>query len=268
VKSTVIKRRISDKIAPGFVMTSDLSPSTDERLDYVATGACHRAEARGFGPDQALEDWLAVSHLPVMGPGVRHRLSRYESVTQDGIAAQLAAAEARIAELESALRKASEIASHDPLTGALNRRGMIEAFTREAARARRASQPLALALIDLDDFKHVNDRHGHAVGDAALVHLTRVIAETLRPTDICCRLGGEEFVVMMPDSDCVAAGRALARLQVAIAAQPVPDTSVTLAFSAGVVLGLSGESLEQMLARADRAVYRAKAAGKRRIVTN
>jgi diguanylate cyclase len=143
---------------------------------------------------------------------------------------------------------------------------MTEAFAREAARALRSGQPLALALIDLDDFKRVNDQHGHAVGDAALVHLTRVIGETLRPTDLCGRLGGEEFVLVMPGSDHEAAKRALARLQAAIAKQPVAHTQVTLAFSAGLVLGQQSESLEQMLARADRAVYRAKAAGKRCVV--
>jgi diguanylate cyclase len=201
-----------------------------------------------------------------MLPVVRQRVSPFEALQRSRVASRLAAAEVRIAELEAALREAGEIARHDPLTAALNRRGLSEAFAREAARARRTGQPLAIALLDLDDFKRVNDRHGHAVGDAALVHLTRVLAETLRPTDLCCRLGGEEFVVVMPGADRAAANGALARLQAAIAARPVAGTPVTLAFSAGVVLSQDGEALEQLLDRADQAVYRAKAAGKRRIV--
>jgi diguanylate cyclase len=202
-------------------------------------------------------------------PATRHRnrFDRFDSSMQDGAAAELAAANARIAMLESALREARDVASHDPLTGAFNRRGMTEAFAREAARAQRSGHPLALALIDLDDFKRVNDQHGHAVGDAALVHLTRVIGETLRPTDLCGRLGGEEFVLVMPGSDHAAAQHALSRLQAAIAAQPVAHTQVTLAFSAGLVLGQGSESLEHMLARADSAVYRAKAAGKGCVVS-
>jgi diguanylate cyclase len=220
---------------------------------------------------RSLRRYLAVkprlSCLATNETSIRHRPMRAESAQRHGLAADLLAAEARIAELESALRHADQIGSHDPLTGALNRRGMSEAFAREVARARRTGQSLALALIDLDDFKGVNDRHGHAVGDAALVHLTRVIGETLRPTDLCCRLGGEEFVLLMPGSARGAARQALTRLAAALANRPVGGTQVTLAFSAGVVLGKTGEGLEEMLARADQAVYRAKAAGKGCVVT-
>ena len=221
---------------------------------------------------RSLRRYLAVkprpSCLPAGETAARHRPLRAESAQRHGLAAELLAAEARIAELESALRQANETGSHDPLTGAFNRRGMHEAFAREAARARRNGQPLAMALIDLDDFKAVNDRHGHAAGDAALVHLTRVIAETLRPTDLCCRLGGEEFVLVMPGSTRAAAKQALLRLAGALAARPVAGSGIALAFSAGVVLAKAAESIEQMLARADQAVYRAKAAGKGRVVVS
>lgn len=205
--------------------------------------------------------------LPVMNPVVRERSSRNDSLLHDLAVHQLAAAEARIAELEAALREARDIASHDPLTGVLNRRGLQEAFSREKARARRGEQPLALALIDLDDFKCINDTHGHALGDAALVHLTRVIGQTLRPTDVCSRLGGEEFVLIMPGSDLAAARKALARLQEALAAQAVPGTVIRLSFSAGVAAVADGEALEESLERADRGVYQAKLAGKRRVIS-
>jgi diguanylate cyclase len=206
-----------------------------------------------------------TSHSPLTKQLARPKAIHNKSVTHDSIALALASAEDRIAELESALREAGENASRDPLTGVFNRRGMVEIFARESSRAQRAGQPFALALIDLDDFKSINDNFGHGAGDAALAHLTRVIAQTLRPTDLCCRWGGEEFVVILPSADRASAKRALARVQAAIAAQPVAGTTVTLAFSAGVVLSQGHESLEHLLALADRAVYRAKAAGKRRI---
>jgi diguanylate cyclase len=204
------------------------------------------------------------SRLPVLEPLARNKAASHPSARRQGVASLLVAAQARIAELETALREVGEHASHDALTGVLNRRGLLDVFARETARARRNGQPLALALIDLDDFKAINDRHGHAAGDAALLHLTRVLAKTLRPTDVCSRWGGEEFVVLMPGADRAAAKRALARVQKAIAGHAMVPP-LALFFSAGVVVGASGESLEQLLARADRAVYRAKAAGKRRI---
>lgn len=225
---------------------------------YFETDLPDSDDGAGSGPLQP---------LPLVAPLVREPVIRYRNQLRDGVARRLAEAEARIVELESALRKAGEIASHDPLTGALNRRGLNEAFARETARTTRTGLPLILVLVDLDDFKAVNDRHGHAVGDAALVHLMRVMVRTLRPTDVCCRLGGEEFVILMPACERAAAEKAMARLQAVLGARPVPGAPVTLAFSAGVVLARNGESLGQMLVRADQRVYRAKAAGKGRVVS-
>lgn len=208
---------------------------------------------------------VQASRLRVADPMDRRKAVLPQGVRQDAVAMRLAAAEARIAELESALREAGEHASHDPLTGALNRRGLQEAFTRESARAQRTGEPLAVILLDLDDFKNINDQYGHAIGDATLIHLTKVIAETLRPTDICCRWGGDEFVVLMPGADREVAKRALARVQSIIVTLSDITTPVSLTFSAGVVLSQDRESLEQLLLRADRAIYRAKASGKHRI---
>lgn len=179
----------------------------------------------------------------------------------------LLAAEARISDLEKNLAEARSAALTDTLTGALNRRGFAEACLRESARARRSGNPLAFALIDLDDFKRLNDREGHQVGDEALVHLVRVLRTALRPSDILCRFGGEEFVLLLPDTGLHQAAAAISRFQRQLAACAVPDREIVLTFSAGVVVQQAGESLEQVLLRADEATYAAKRAGKNCVVT-
>lgn len=174
----------------------------------------------------------------------------------------LAAAEARIAALEAALHDARQDASHDPLTGVLNRRGLSESFAREAARARRNGQPLTLVLLDLDGFKQINDHYGHAAGDQALQHLVSLIGATLRPTDLCARLGGDEFVLLLPATDLAAARAALQRLQQSANRQPLPGTTLQLHFSAGLAQSTSSDNLDTLLNRADAGVYRAKRAGR------
>ncbi|MBK9027529.1 MAG: GGDEF domain-containing protein [Propionivibrio sp.] len=111
---------------------------------------------------------------------------------------ELLAAELRIAELEKELAEAREAASTDPLTGALNRRGFEQACQRELALARRSGLSFALAHLDIDDFKNLNDTLGHQVGDKALVHLVNLLRKSMRPSDVLCRFGGEEFVLMLP----------------------------------------------------------------------
>ncbi|NTV12217.1 MAG: diguanylate cyclase, partial [Zoogloea sp.] len=110
-------------------------------------------------------------------------------------------AQREIDRLHTELEQTSELVRLDALTGALNRKGLDEAMEREIARARRQGSSLCLALLDVDNFKRINDRHGHHAGDDALRHLARVIRDTLRPQDIVARYGGEEFVVLLPDTE-------------------------------------------------------------------
>ena len=180
---------------------------------------------------------------------------------------ELLAAELRIAELERQLAEAREASIVDPLTGALNRRGLDDAYQRELARAQRSGIPFALALIDLDDFKCLNDSFGHSAGDAVLVRLVDVLRGSMRPSDVLCRLGGEEFVLMLHDATLPDAAGAVSRFQGEFAKQHIPGVDLAVSFSAGVVLHGLGESFEEAMQRADAATYAAKRAGKNCVVT-
>ena len=180
---------------------------------------------------------------------------------------ELLAAELRIAELEAALVKARAEACTDPLTGALNRRGFEVACRRELARAQRQGQGVALAHIDLDDFKRVNDRLGHQTGDQVLIGLVGFLQQAMRPSDVLCRFGGEEFVLMLPDTLLDDAVLAVQRFLDGFSRQVLPRVGCTLTFSAGVVYLSGEESLEAALRRADMATYAAKRNGKRCVVS-
>lgn len=176
-------------------------------------------------------------------------------------------AERSIAELRDELAQVKSLVHQDPLTGTLNRRGIDEAFRREAARADRKAAPICVALLDLDDFKRLNDTHGHAVGDAALRHVAEVIRSTLRPNDQLGRYGGEEFVLLLPDTRLDETATVLARVQRELARMPLPCTprAQAITFSAGAAQRGAGEALEALVERADAALYGAKRAGKNRV---
>ncbi|MCA1326645.1 GGDEF domain-containing protein [Herbaspirillum sp. alder98] len=177
-------------------------------------------------------------------------------------------AEARIQTLESQLVQMGELVREDQLTGSLNRRGMDESLEREISNAQRHDAPLCIALLDLDDFKRINDTHGHATGDEVLVHMVKVIKETLRKLDVIARFGGEEFLVVMPETDPQDAVQIITRVQRELTKRIFMHESqrLLITFSAGVALHENGETQADLLKRADMALYRAKDAGKNRIV--
>lgn len=159
----------------------------------------------------------------------------------------------------------------DPLTGCLNRR----AFTQEAhvalQHARKLQQPLAVMMLDIDRFKNVNDRHGHSTGDRVINSVVGTLLKSIRATDLLCRMGGEEFAVMLPGEPIAAAAEVAERIRSAVADQSIPLTDDDSAFlnvtiSIGVaMLEPSDSSLFDVLGRADTALYRAKVSGRNRI---
>ncbi len=162
------------------------------------------------------------------------------------------------------------IASVDPLTGALNRRSFTERATAELQRARRVGRSAAVLMLDADHFKGVNDRYGHAGGDAVLCALVRTIGETLRPTDLLGRLGGEEFAVLLPDADLEGARATAERIRQRVADLRVADPSGAIAFTVSIgaaACEAEAPSVQSALDQADAALYRAKAQGRNRVVT-
>jgi diguanylate cyclase len=176
--------------------------------------------------------------------------------------------EARVSQLEHQLSEVSTLVQKDPLTNALNRRGLENAFRVESARALRYGCGLTLGMMDLDNFKRINDTLGHVAGDRALVHFVTTVHATMRPTDLTARTGGEEFAVLFPACAAQDGVEATERLQRELARRPFQfeQDRLMLAFSAGVAQWRPGESLEQLMRRADASLYEAKKTGKNRVV--
>lgn len=177
-------------------------------------------------------------------------------------------AQAEIEALRNELQRAVTLSNIDALTEATNRRGLEGAFERESARSDRHGHALCAALLDIDNFKAINDTRGHAAGDAALVNLASVMRATLRPNDVIARVGGEEFLVLLPDTNEQSAFQAMKRLQGALAAAPVEHAGFrfSITFTASVALRAYGESQASLSERLDQALYRAKQSGKNRVL--
>jgi diguanylate cyclase len=176
--------------------------------------------------------------------------------------------EAELVKLHQELDRVSAQARHDPLTGALNRKGLNEAVDREVSNVRRKDTPLCMALLDIDNFKKLNDTLGHATGDVALTHLASVTREVMRPQDTLARYGGEEFVILMPDTPLESGIEAMTRLQRELTKRffLAGTEKVLITFSAGVAQLTADESGHDAIKRADQAMYLAKRAGKNRVL--
>lgn len=167
-------------------------------------------------------------------------------------------------QLQRQLDENRELAERDALTRIANRYRLEKALQLECERAQRFRQPLSLIAMDLDDFKPINDRYGHAHGDAALVRVVDGLRTSLREQDLLARWGGDEFVIVMPQSSLGEALEVAERLRQAMAQiEPVGDCRLTMSY--GVVQWEEGEDQHALLARADKALYRAKGSGKNAI---
>jgi len=158
-------------------------------------------------------------------------------------------------------------AKTDTLTGLLNRRGFFELALREVSRSRRFKRPLTAIMFDIDDFKQINDQHGHRVGDQILSGVSSQCQAELRQIDLISRYGGDEFLILLPETDLPHAIPVAERLrkQAADMAFPAEDTLVKVTLSAGIAYLEDNDTLEALIERTDQALYKAKQAGKNRI---
>ena len=166
------------------------------------------------------------------------------------------------------LAQVEKLSRTDALTRLPNRRSLQERLAQEVHRAERYGSPFLVAMCDLDDFKKVNDTHGHDAGDAVLRAAARVMVENLRRTDVVGRWGGEEFIVLLPETELAGGRTALEKVRARLSAQPVPwgEAALAVTVSVGVTAFAKGERVEDVVARADEALYEAKRAGKNRVV--
>ncbi|RYE63827.1 MAG: diguanylate cyclase, partial [Oxalobacteraceae bacterium] len=244
-----------------------------ERLGFVAqsTGEFHN-KIDGFSTRiRGAED---IAQLDVVLDEVLKETSKVQEealLARDRMLAahqEVQEAEQRIRELEEKLRNLSDLVHEDQLTGSLNRRGLDELYERESARADRRGTPLCVALLDLDDFKKLNDTYGHIAGDNALKHLVKTVKDTLRSMDVIARFGGEEFLIVLPETTVEAAAATMTRLQRELTRHFFlhENEKLLITFSAGVALRFPNEEQTALIRRADRAMYQAKQAGKNRVV--
>ena len=163
--------------------------------------------------------------------------------------------------------EARQLADTDALTGLHNRRTFHETLSREVARAQRYGRTLALIVLDLDDFKQVNDSFGHLAGDAVLAEVGERLRSVARSADIACRIGGEEFAVILPECGLVDAEAFYQRLATAITTRPISEIG-SVQFSAGIGELRPDDDPVSLFERADRSLYAAKGAGKNRAVAD
>jgi len=254
--------RLKSMLATFVDRLADFSESTSDYHDTIERCAARISQANDIAELTNVLDEVMRETRTIQ---INAQRSRDEL---NAMRARVAEAEKEVERLQQELANASDMVRHDPLTGVLNRKGMDEAFETEVARMQRHGGTLCLALLDIDNFKKLNDSLGHAAGDAALVHLAKVVHEAIRPEDTLARYGGEEFVVILPNTVLDDAVNAMVRVQRELTKRFFlhNNEKLLITFSCGVSQLQEGESAAAALERADGAMYLAKRAGKNRVM--
>lgn len=234
---------------------------------------------RPNGHEIWMRSFLSVA-LIGLGASAAYLLRRHESAEQEldynrvllekfakDLETQNAALLREIGQRKEAELKLAKLATTDPLTGINNRRKFDETLQDEIKREARYMRGLALIILDIDHFKKINDSYGHQAGDQALVHLSKVTRQLLRPSDSLGRWGGEEFLIMLPNTDLAEAEKVMQRLQRELTKTFFlhENERVLITFSAGVAERQTAEERDAWIRRADQAMYRAKTKGRNRV---
>jgi diguanylate cyclase len=265
LKQSLLEAREALKtMLAGFVdQLADFAEATSDYHDKIEVCADKISSTNDIGE---LEIVLAEVMRETRTIQINAQRSRDELRTAQQ---RVAENDTRIKELERELEKTSALVRHDQLTGTLNRRGLDDIFEKEKSRSERHETVFCVALLDLDNFKKLNDSLGHDAGDEALIHLATVCRETLRPQDTVARYGGEEFIILLPETPLAEATIALKRLQRELTRRLFlhENEKVLITFSAGVTQMLPDDNQASVVKRADEAMYRAKNSGKNRVET-
>lgn len=274
LKDVIYKQgALKHSLAESKTSVKNMMAAFIDRLDVMtSTTTNYQEKISGFSKDisntrNAAEVEKIISEILSETQTIQSEASRSQQIM---LAAQkeVKEAEIRIKELEDKLTQMSELVREDQLTGSLNRRGMDDIFEREADRADRRGTALCIAMLDLDNFKKLNDTHGHAAGDEALIHVVRIVKQTLRSIDVIARYGGEEFLIVMPETSLDEAAKAMTRVQRELTTHffTANDQRLFITFSAGVALRAPHEAQDSVVKRADKAMYEAKKTGKNRVI--
>jgi diguanylate cyclase len=256
--------RLKQMLATFVDRLGDFSSTTSEYHDKIESCATRISKARDISEVSAvLEEVMRETR------NVQINAARSHDDVND-MRRRVQQAEYEVERLMAELSQASEMVRVDALTGALNRKGMEEAMQREVARTRRHEAPLSIALLDIDNFKQINDSLGHRTGDLALQHLAAVTRETIRPQDTLVRYGGEEFIILLPDTGLEDAVKAMERVQRELTRRYFlnDNNKLLITFSAGISVLQGTEEPSDAIRRADQAMYLAKRAGKNRVMAS
>ena len=255
-----------------FATTLDPAPTWEEMLRH-----CHRERQGVLIETDDIDAWIARVRLSYRQQPVRNFESDLvdgrwvcvsETLRPDGWLLVVAADVTSLKANEATLRKARDsavVASlTDPLTQLYNRRFIFSRLDDLLSSSRAMRVPLTVAVIDLDHFKRINDEHGHMVGDRVLQHFAQMLRRHLRPIDLVGRVGGEEFLVLLPNAEAAGAVQAITRLRTLVGAafDVTGRTGLRLAFSAGLTAANRDDTADQIYHRADLALYSAKASGR------